>query len=347
MNKIFILFLGFILTTNAQNLETFYGNYKIEDSVIHELIADKDFQRLKDVRQYGPRHHLIKEESYTRYDHSVGVMILLRRFGLSLDEQIAGLLHDVSHTVFSHVGDLLFHRNNLNIAYQDEIHYEFVKNSSLKNILNKYNITVEKVALEKEDFHALEQDLPDLCADRLEYNLQGGYVHGILTKQDISDILGSLRYENQTWYFTSKEMAIKFAEVPLILMKEVWSSHENAIVYDMLSNILMIALEKNIIAKQDISNGTDDIVWHKLLDSEDNEIKQLMNKLLNWKKNTELTDKSSSKAKYYKSKFRGVNPLVQIETGLVRLTELDSEFTAKYEDTRKYMTAGYYVNFLD
>jgi len=48
----------------------------------------------------------------TRFDHSVGVMLLIRKLGAGsspasalLKEQVAALLHDVSHTAFSHVID--------------------------------------------------------------------------------------------------------------------------------------------------------------------------------------------------------------------------------------------------
>jgi HD superfamily phosphohydrolase len=36
-------------------------------------------------------------------------MLLVRRLGASLEEQIAALLHDVSHTAFSHVIDSVDH----------------------------------------------------------------------------------------------------------------------------------------------------------------------------------------------------------------------------------------------
>jgi HD superfamily phosphohydrolase len=43
--------------------------------------------------------------NHTRFDHSVGVMLLIRHLGGSLREQLAGLLHNVSHTDFLHLID--------------------------------------------------------------------------------------------------------------------------------------------------------------------------------------------------------------------------------------------------
>ena len=62
-------------------------------------------QRLRGVLQHGITALIGITQPVTRFDHSVGVMLLVRRLGGSLEEQIAALLHDVSHTAFSHVID--------------------------------------------------------------------------------------------------------------------------------------------------------------------------------------------------------------------------------------------------
>ena len=41
------------------------------------------------------------------FEHSLGVYLLLRRLGADRREQVAGLLHDISHTAFSHAVDFL------------------------------------------------------------------------------------------------------------------------------------------------------------------------------------------------------------------------------------------------
>lgn len=81
-----------------------YGVYKIEQ-VLEDLINSKPVQRLRGGHQGGASYLVNPKWNVTRYEHSVGVMLLIRKLGGSLEEQIAGLLHDVSHTAFSHVVD--------------------------------------------------------------------------------------------------------------------------------------------------------------------------------------------------------------------------------------------------
>jgi len=66
-------------------------------------------------------------------------MLLVRRLGASLDEQIAALLHDVSHTAFSHVIDFVFNDHN-GQSYHEEKKEEFVASTDIPTILNKYNL---------------------------------------------------------------------------------------------------------------------------------------------------------------------------------------------------------------
>lgn len=69
-----------------------YGEFEIDD-VLVDLINCDAVQRLKNIHQVGATY-LVKEDlDVTRYEHSVGVMLLIRLLGGSLEEQIAGLLH--------------------------------------------------------------------------------------------------------------------------------------------------------------------------------------------------------------------------------------------------------------
>ncbi len=55
-----------------------YGRATIEDREILDLIECATFQRLKGVRQAGPSALAFPFKDVTRYEHSLGVFLLLR-----------------------------------------------------------------------------------------------------------------------------------------------------------------------------------------------------------------------------------------------------------------------------
>ena len=85
-----------------------YGPCLIEDPFFLDLINSPCFQRLKRIRQAGPSALVYEFKTVTRYEHSLGVHILLSRLGADRREQVAGLLHDISHTAFSHAVDFVY-----------------------------------------------------------------------------------------------------------------------------------------------------------------------------------------------------------------------------------------------
>ncbi len=81
--------------------DALYGSFEI-DGVLEELILSERVQRLKGIHQAGASFLVNSKWNISRFEHSIGVMLLIKKFGGSVEEQIAALLHDVSHTVFSH-----------------------------------------------------------------------------------------------------------------------------------------------------------------------------------------------------------------------------------------------------
>ena len=114
-----------------------YGEEEIEERILIDLINCKSVQRLRGLAQYGFPDEYYHKNGFSRYEHSLGVLIFLRRLGAKLDEQIAGLLHDVSHTSFSHVIDWAI-GNPEREDFQDKNHLNIIKNSEIPGILEKY-----------------------------------------------------------------------------------------------------------------------------------------------------------------------------------------------------------------
>lgn len=84
-----------------------YNEITVDDPIIESLINTKPFQRLKEINQYGGVNFFFPDRyQVSRYQHSLGVYHVLKGIGADLDVQVAGLLHDIGHTAFSHMYDM-------------------------------------------------------------------------------------------------------------------------------------------------------------------------------------------------------------------------------------------------
>lgn len=142
----------------------------VNTPVLVELIVSPPMQRTKGVSQSGRQPEWTRFGQYSRYDQGVGVMLLLKRLGASLEEQVAGLLHDVSPTAFSHVIDYVF-GTTAQHDFQDDHHEDYVRRSGILEIIRKHSLP-ERCALHPRRYPLLEQPIPRLCADRIDYALR-------------------------------------------------------------------------------------------------------------------------------------------------------------------------------
>jgi HD superfamily phosphohydrolase len=314
-------------------VHTIYGDFTVTEPVLIDLFNSPIMERIKHVRQYGVLDYIIKQKKeYTRYEHCVGVWALLRMYGATLEEQIAGLLHDSSHTVFSHVGDVLFDHQSDKSSYQDDIHEWYLQQYNVDALLAHHNIALSAV-LHKSGTHVmLERDLPDICADRLEYNLQAGLLTSMLTIDDITAILQDIRYAHGQWFFVNKESAKQLALVSLFNTEHVWSSPANQYIYHWTADALSRALTIGLLTIDDIHFSTDPIIWDKLWISNDECIIECLDKIVHYR----LLEQK--KRPISKGKFRGLNPLIQENDQLKRLTDIDTEYYQEYNRVKEQFT---------
>lgn len=320
------------------SINTFYCDFTITEPVLIELFNSPVLERIKNIRQHGTLDYVIKQKKeYTRYEHCVGVWALLRMYGATIEEQIAGLLHDASHTVFSHVADVLFSHTSLHSSYQDDIHEWFLKHYNMDELLARHNMSLDSVLHKSGDHTMLEQDLPNICADRLDYNLQEALLTDLLTHNDITTILNDLRFANNNWFFTNKDSAKKLAMTSLRSTECIWSSDANSFIYNWTAKALRRALDIGLLTTDDIHFSTDPVVWDKLWLSDDAIISDCLNKIVNYKPIAEIPGATTPLT----GKFRGLNPLVLENNQLQRLTDIDIDYAQEYNrvKTRIIQTA--------
>src|SRR5258708_5737147 len=119
-----------------------YGQVEIIEPVLIEIIQSEEIQRLKGINQYGlPDHLYHHKKGFSRFTHSVGVTLLLKHLDASLEEQVAGSLHDVSHRTFSHLYDWVMTDHTqpgVKEDLQDQNHINFITSSNIPQILDKF-----------------------------------------------------------------------------------------------------------------------------------------------------------------------------------------------------------------
>jgi len=240
-----------------------YGKVEIIEPALLDLINCPSLQRLSDIEQAGYFEPFFPSTTHKRFEHSLGIMILLKKFGASLEEQIAGLIHDVSHSVFSHSIDyILDEGSEREHNHQDNIFQNFVNNSEIPKILKKYNFNVDYI-LDESNFPLKENELPDLCADRIDYSLRDTIIYGVGDKELINSFLDSLIARNNQWIFKNYEIAQKFADNFFVLNNKYFSGLETAIMFRAVGDYIRYSLKKGYIAQKDIYT-TDNQVLNKI-----------------------------------------------------------------------------------
>lgn len=316
-----------------------YGEFELEDVLI-ELINCDAVQRLKYIHQVGATY-LIKEElNVNRLEHSIGVMLLIRMLGGSLKEQIAGLLHDISHTAFSHVIDFVF--NNSDEDYHELIFDEVVINSKIPYILNKYGYDFKEILENEEKWTILEKKAPKLCADRVDYTLRDMYKYGFTNKNEINEFLKNIQVVNGEIVTNDIESARWFLELYYTEVIDFFMNPINGYSYDKLSKAIKIAIDENELNLKDILK-TDNEVIDILNRSENNKIKSLMKSL---NKNVKLRINEDKYDIFIKGKTRLIDPGVGIRGKVYSLSELDNSVELINTKAKAKMEKGVYIEIL-
>jgi len=297
-----------------------YGTFEIDGPVIEELINSKPLQRLKGISQFGVPEEFYHLKGFSRYEHCMGVMLLLRMLGASEEEQIAGLLHDASHAAFSHLYDWVLQSRGKE-DHQDSVHFEKLSKTELPAILKKYNYTLEQVC----DYHRfglLERDAPELCADRVDYGLRE--FPEIATSDFISHIIA----QDNRMMFSDRESARLFGFNFLDRQKNHWNGSKYCNSYHYFAEALRRAIELGAVAHEDFDRD-DEFVTSKLLACQDERIQHILKVLRSDSFSTlPLSDEIIHK------KFRYVDPTFLSDGKPVRLSEADEEYKTALEQAR-------------
>lgn len=324
-------------------VQTFYGEIEIEEPVLIELIHCPAMQRLKQIHQYGIAYYTkTHPEKYTRFDHSLGVFAVLRLKNASLEEQIAGLLHDVSHTAFSHVGDWVYAKEHQEEDYQSSIHDAYLIRSGIESILNRHGYEVAQVSPKRGTFCMLEQPLPNLCADRIDYNIQGAYFQQFITKEEANELFLDLAFENGKWVLTNPDLAAQLTRFSLYMTENCWGSADNFMTSKWLAQAILRGFQAGVISLDDFHFGTDQALWDRLSSSQDLEIQKQMQMISFPDRYFRHVDPSQANT-FIKFKCRGIDPWIKVNGQIIRLTSLDPSLGETFQQVKQRSIDGWPV----
>ena len=306
-----------------------YGRCEIIDDILVTLLTCEAVQRLKQVQQAGANHLINPIRNVTRYEHSEGVMLLIRRIGGSLEEQIAGLLHDISHTAFSHTIDVLV--NSKDEDYHEIIKQEIVEHFDLCSYFSDSEYDISKILNDK-NYPILEQPQPNLCADRIDYTIRDMKKLGVITQPDINGFLDALAVVDGKIVVTNIQWAEWFCIQFHNLVKDVFMDPTENYYSKKFTNILNYALEIKCISMNDLIFGTDGKVLSMLHTHNDSKLYELLAAFEN--KLPVIIDRDNYEL-VIKPKARVVDPLIFIDGIIGKLSDYSpvvSELSAKIKE---------------
>ncbi len=290
-----------------------YGSFSLENPFLQELVLSKPVQRMKGVRQAGALYYIDPTRTVTRFEHCVGVMRLLESANASVEEQAAGLLHDVGHTAFSHVIDVVFREFNHN--YDDAHLPQIVEKSEIPSICEKHGFEWKRL-VEKSHFTLLENNAPRLCADRIDYTLRDAANE--LEQSTLQKWWKDLIVEKNEFIFSTPEIAKEFAQYYMKLDRDIWSSIDNMGCYEVLADAIKLALKDYFISEDDLYL-TDDVLMQKLKGIPSPEIQEKLSWLNHSFSAAMVLDAFDYAPKW---KYRWVDPSVRTAEGIVPVSRL-------------------------
>lgn len=319
---------------DLEKIEELHSIYSKEiPTFMREIINTKEMQRLKYVGQNCGRDYINDklqtfEYNYSRLDHSIGVGMIVWNFTKSPKQAIAGLLHDIATPTFSHVIDYYNNDEKTQTSTEDDTENIIRKSDEINSILKKYNIKLEEIS-DYALYPIADNKMPQLSADRLEYNFYMGTSRGIITMKEAQEIYKDIIIvKNEKGIdemcFKSIEMAKKMAEISLD-NGTYMSGPISTITNSFLSDILKITVQQEIIEPRMFMQNTEEEIVNILNKSDNVIIKNSWEKFKNFEKiyisKEKLKDKYSIKST---AKKRYTNPLVKKGTNIYRITDLDN-----------------------
>jgi hypothetical protein len=300
--------------------DVIYGETTITEPVLLDLINSDALQQLNGISQHGITALLGITPPFSRFEHSVGAMLLVRQLGGAIGEQVAALLHDVSHTAFSHVIDFVFDDHS-GQSYHEEKKEAFVSRSDIPSVLGRHGMDWREF-LDETRFPLLEQPSPALCADRLDYFLRDLEFLDLADAGEIRAAVGSLMVRKGRIAVDDPGAARWLAYTYIETDRASWSNFREVGLYQLTAEVIKVASRLGIVEEVDFW-GSDEALWQKLREADSPELRGLIDLIT---PGTRFVWDDEHPAFRVATKVRSIDPPVVDGGALVPLSEIDPVF---------------------
>lgn len=262
----------------------------IFDDRIKRLMKCTAVKRLKYIGQNGAANYVPDPDTgnvsnITRYDHSVGCMLLTLGIGGTTDEAIVALLHDVMHTAFSHTVDFL--ANDPSVSYHEECKETLLKKFQsefaeiLGNDWKSYFDESKYVLIKKNNPFAI-----DIC----DYIARDGVSNGFVTDEEVREQKKYLMVDPTTRRLccTSEEAKQWWITITEKVNDSIYNSPWNLYINHRLAEEIRSLIEKGICTLDEILDPNCDTEMKIVNSTSVNSDKSIGNEILESTKNKEL-----------------------------------------------------------
>lgn len=322
-----------------------WGKVTIDDKDVLAILKHPAMDRVKRIwiSSYGYLFNL--QRSSTRFEHCLGVYLLLRHFKASTKEQLAGLIHDVSHTALSHLSTYAIQGKYTGEEFHELMQKKFIDDSGLADLFVKLGYNADDL-LHTDKFTLLENNLPDICADRIDYAIRDGLHLQILSRQQADQIIDGLVIKNGEFVFSNHQSAFLYSFNFFLLNLMFYGSPAEAHFNNDFGALVNYAMKTGVLKEKDWFS--DDVyLIGKLKKSKNAKIQKWLGK---YNQKLVVYEDSAHSDKVFSKKIRVVDPKVIVGGKISRLSEINPVYCkliTDYQKNHKEHTLPVKVNYKD
>lgn len=200
---------------------------------------------------------------YSRYDHSLGVALIVWHFTGDRKQTLAGLFHDVTTPVFAHVVDFLNGDHLRQESTEAGVAECLMASAEICALLQEYGILPEEIS----DYHRYpiaDNDAPALSADRLEYTLGNLLNYGFADMEQLRVFYEDLEVGEDAagkpeLVFRTPAVASRFVQTALRAAR-VYVADEDRFAMETLAGVLRTALGRNALQLPDLMTTEPEVI---------------------------------------------------------------------------------------